>query len=71
MAKRRVADSSMVWLKQIERMTETDREKIRRRIGIGVILTVDNSGMVAAMRVFDERTRVLRDMPRHKGMKKV
>ena len=71
LAKRKVADASLLWLRRIEKMTEPDRQKIRDRIARGVVLTVDNTAILHAMRVFDQRTRVLRDMPRHRGMKRV
>lgn len=71
MAKRKVADASLIWLKRIDKMPEPERQKIRARIARGLVLTVDHTAMLHAMRVFDQRTRVLREMPRHKGMKKV
>jgi len=61
----------VIWLRKIEKMTEAEREVIRGLIRVGVRLTVNNTGMLHAMRVFDQRTRILREMPRHRGMKKV
>lgn len=71
MAKRRVADNSLVWLKKIEQMTDAERQKLRNRIARGVVLTVDNTAMLHAMRVYDQRSRILKDMPHHKGMKRL
>lgn len=71
MAKRKVADRCVVWLRKIEKMTEEEREAIRGLVRVGVRLTVNNTGMLHAIRVFDQRCRILKEMPRHRGMKRV
>jgi hypothetical protein len=70
-AKRKVADRSIEWLKLIEKMTDLQRASIRRRIARGIILTADGTGMLAAMRVYDERVRIMTRITRHGGTKRI